>query len=172
MSRATALFVLATTALATTTLTAVPATAAAKVTAATPCPEGARIDQGTSPERTYILCSYDPQQGRMDKDLWSTVDGQTFKAHGPAPEKAITAGFAVASDSTLAIAGSAADQCVVHMTFNGGDSWQETLTVTDGAPASELTFTDAQHGSVVCGWEKPVTYRTSDGGRTWVADPS
>ncbi|MFK4086822.1 WD40/YVTN/BNR-like repeat-containing protein [Kribbella sp. NPDC020789] len=156
----------------TAALVAVPSAANAQVAAGNPCAEGARVDSAQSPVRTWVLCSTNPGRGAMDKELWSTVDGVNFKEHGFAPRKAITAGFAAGSDSLLAIAGSAADQCVVFVSANGGDTWDERLTVTDGAPAANLQFTDATHGSVTCGFEKPVTYVTVDAGRTWTAQPN
>ncbi|WP_148256682.1 WD40/YVTN/BNR-like repeat-containing protein [Kribbella flavida] len=99
----------------------------------------------------------------------STDQGANYELQGPAPQKGITSGFAVPSEQTVAVSASAADQCVVYLTFDGGANWEETLTVTDGAPASNLTFTDANHGSVTCGWdENAMTYYTEDAGRTWM----
>ena len=149
-------------------LVVTPEANASSITAG-PCSSQARVDTSTIEDQTYVLCSTDPGRGEMSKQLWMTVDGaQVYKDLSTAPRKGITAGLATPSTGSVAIAASAADQCVVFLTVDAGATWEETLTVDDAAPASDLVFTDAQHGSVRCGWDTTaVTYRTSNGGHTW-----
>ncbi len=137
----------------------------------TPCREEASTDLGlTAPGAVYALCSSNPGRGRMDKDVRQAGEGGTFTTVGSAPATGITTDFAVSPSGTLAVGATGGDESFVHVSFDGGRSWQTTMAVPERGPVHDLAFTDDRHGTLVAGYPGLRTsqlYRTDDGGRTW-----
>lgn len=122
-------------------------------------------------EHQFALCSQNPGQGAMDKELFLSSDGVTFESVGTLPPRiGITSDFAVVTEDTVAIGASAGDAGIVHMTFDGGQTWETPLFAADTGPVLDLSFHDEDHGTLLTGYPglgTSVIYRTSDGGHTW-----
>lgn len=122
-------------------------------------------------EHQYALCSENPGRGAMDKELFLSTDGVTFASVGTLPPRdGITSDFAVADQDTVAIGATGGDAGIVHMTFDGGQTWETPFFEPDTGPVWDLEFQDPDHGVLVTGYPDLGTsavYQTSDGGHTW-----
>ncbi|MGW5365420.1 WD40/YVTN/BNR-like repeat-containing protein [Actinopolymorpha pittospori] len=112
--------------------------------------------------------------------LMRTLDGGDTWTEVPAPpvrtspsHDQVRVLFAERKDSsggTLAVGATGGDESFVHMSFDGGHTWETTLAVSERGPVFDLAFSDSQHGTLVCGnpdLHNSELYRTSDGGHTW-----
>lgn len=148
-------------------------------------PDGAELEEIAAPcgdlatqffdladdEHQFALCSQNPGRGAMDKELFLSSDGVTFDSVGTLPPRTgITSDFAVANGDTVAIGATGGDAGIVHMTFDGGQTWETPLFAADTGPVLDLSFQDQDHGVLLTGYPglgTSVIYRTSDGGHTW-----
>lgn len=119
----------------------------------------------------FALCSQNPGRGSMDKELFLSSDGVTFEPLGSLPPRAgITSDFAVADADTVAIGATGGGAGIVHMTFDGGQTWETPLVAADTGPVIDISFQDQNHGVLLTGYPglgTSVIYRTADGGHTW-----
>ncbi|GAA4992775.1 sialidase family protein [Actinopolymorpha pittospori] len=136
-----------------------------------PCQQDASTQLGeTAPGQVLALCSFNPGRGRVTKQVRTSLSGAPFQTVGTAPDTGITTAFTASSGGTLAVGATGGDESFVHMSFDGGHTWETTLAVPERGPVFDLAFSDPQHGTLVCGYPDLHTselYRTSDGGHTW-----
>lgn len=135
-----------------------------------PCGEYATQFFGVADdEHEFALCSQNPGRGSMDKQLFAATNGVTFEPVGTLPPQAgITSDFAVADANTVAIGATGGGVGMLHMSFDGGQTWQTTLQSQDTGPVFDVDFQDAEHGVLMTGYlGTSVIYRTVDGGHTW-----
>lgn len=139
--------------------------------AVSPCDPRARIFPGVAPSgRQFVLCSTIRGLGHTDKLLLTgDADDYFTTVAGVPPALGDTTDFAVAGDSTVAIAalGGAA---LVYVSFDGGKTWTLPVLEPRAGSAHDLDFQDARHGVVVTGdgaFGFSAVYRTTDGGHTW-----
>jgi len=121
-------------------------------------------------DREFVLCSSNPGRGAMDKEAKSSPDGSAFDSVGLAPRLGITTDFAAADGSTLAVGATGGDMGIVHMSYDGGSTWETTFGVPDTGPVLDLHFQDATHGTLVTGYPglgTSAVFRTVDAGHTW-----
>jgi photosystem II stability/assembly factor-like uncharacterized protein len=120
--------------------------------------------------RQLALCSSNPGRGKMDKVLRTRdADGHFTTVVGEPPLDGLTTDFAVTGD-TVAVGATEGDAALVHMSFDGGATWETPFVAIETGPVFDLTFQDAQHGVLVAGYEDlgtTVVYRTVDGGHRW-----
>ena len=152
-------------------------------TAPDPCPatNSTRLGGIVGP-KVIALCvgdGGDPQPGENPKQ-WTSAPGvdQPFTLGGQAPFPGETQDFAVASPDSATI-GSASAAFFLFSTFDGGNTWTNTLTDDQdrGGVLSDLAFVTPTVGFVQVGSPNtfgmaPVVYRTTDGGHTWHPFPT
>lgn len=118
----------------------------------------------------FALCSSNPGQGFMAKDLMRS-DGGPFQFVSQAPDPGITTDFAAASPSTVAIAAIGGGAAWLHRCTREATVW-DTPFITDELPFADLAFTSANNGVVLWGgplWGDAKLYRTHDAGAGWTA---
>ncbi len=137
-----------------------------------PCPIDGNPELGLASGTTvFALCSSNPGQGLMLKDLMKSVAGGPFTFVSQAPEPGITTDFAAASPSTVAIAAVGIGAAWLHRGTLGGTVW-DTPFVIEEPPFTDLAFTSERNGVLVWGgplWDQATVYRTNDSGTTWTA---
>jgi hypothetical protein len=141
-------------------------------TAPAPCAADTVASLG-SPQhgKVFALCTTDPGFSKTGKQLAvAPALGRKFTGTAQAPDQGITMDFgASGSGSTVAATGRGYNY--LYGSFDGGKTWQSTLTISPDQAWSSLAFPTAKTGFVVAG--QPDTdagstiYRTQDGGRMW-----
>jgi hypothetical protein len=97
--------------------------------------------------------------------------GGAFRSSGPVTDSPNDLGFAAASASDLTVA-TAFD---LSVTRDAGRTWSAQIPQNNGAFWSDLSFTTATTGTVVCSTVNNkgdlvfTVYRTTNGGRGWQA---
>jgi hypothetical protein len=146
------------------------------VSARLPCPATtSALLGGVRDGHVIALCSADPSDvgpGETDVQVWTATRlGGAFRASGPVSDSPNILGFAAASARDLAVA----TIFDLQVTRNAGQTWTAELVQNNGAIWSDLSFSTATTGTVVCstvdneGNEVSTVYRTTNAGRTWGA---
>jgi photosystem II stability/assembly factor-like uncharacterized protein len=146
------------------------------VAAPLPCPvTTSALLAGVRDGRVIALCSGSPSDvglGENDKQVWMAKRlGGTFGPSGPVVDSPNELGFAAASAKDMVFA----TAFPLAVTFNAGRTWTYELAQPNGAFWTDLSFSSATTGVVVCstfsdaGKEVDTVYRTTNGGRTWHA---
>ena len=102
----------------------------------------------------------------------STAPGQKFADAGPAPVTGLQGEFASAGPQSASVAAQGGGENFLYGTFDGGKTWQTTLTVDDLPGLWDLSFPGGNTGYLVAGLpQSPIgaslLYRSTDAGRTW-----
>ncbi len=143
-----------------------------------PCPVNSTTPSLAGPQggRVQVVCSgdpADPQPGEQVKNLVvAPALGKAFGNAGPLPVTGYEQAFATISATAAVTATQAADANLLYATFDGGKTWQNTLTVTDVLGMWDLAFPGSGTGYLVAGLpQSPIgashVYRSTDGGHTW-----
>lgn len=143
-----------------------------------PCPVNSMTPSlaGIRSGHVQVVCSgdpADPQPGEQVKELVDApASGTTFTAVGPLPVTGYEQAFATVSSTAASAATQAADANLLYATFDGGKTWQTTLTVTDVLGMWDLAFPGPSTGYLVAGLPQSPTgashlYRSTDAGHTW-----
>ncbi|WP_285750785.1 hypothetical protein [Lentzea sp. NBRC 105346] len=126
-----------------------------------PCDVDSATKLSAVENAVFALCSWNPGQGFMFKELrQATVDGE-FATVSRGPDQGITIDLAAASQSTAVVSAVGIGAGWLHRSVKG--EWT-TPFVQEGGPLFDLAFTDPDHGFAV---QDGVIYRTSDGGAGW-----
>lgn len=132
-----------------------------------PCDVDSSTRLSAAQDSVFALCSWNPGQGFMFKELFQApVDGE-FSSVGRAPDEGITIDLAAVSSATVVVSAIGIGAGWLHRGEKG--AWS-TPFVQEGPPLFDLAFTDEFYGAVVRGgpgWEAAELYRTSDGGVSW-----
>jgi hypothetical protein len=123
--------------------------------------------------RVSALCSGSPGDvgaGINNKQVWAAEQlGGTFRPSGPVFVSPDQEEFAAASARAMTVA----TIFFLAVTANAGGTWTATLPQGNGAGWSDLSFSSATTGVVVCATtnnalkQVSTLYRTTDAGRTW-----
>ena len=143
-----------------------------------PCPVNATTPTVTGIQSGHVLviCSgdpADPQPGEQQKELViAPALGKPFADAGPAPVLGLGDDFASASATSASLATQGGGENFLYGTFDGGKTWQSTLTVDDLSGLWDLSFPGGNTGYLVAGLPQSLNgasrlYRSTDGGRTW-----
>ena len=116
-----------------------------------PCPVNSTTPTLTGIQSGHVLvvCSgdpADPQPGDQRKELViAPALGQQFADAGPAPVTGLHSDFAAASARNASVAAQGGGENFLYATFDGGTTWQTTLTVDDLPGLWDLSFPRRQH---------------------------
>jgi hypothetical protein len=146
------------------------------VAAPLPCPvTTSALLGGVRAGRVIALCSGSPSDvglGENDKQVRVAKHlGGTFGPSGPVVDSPNELGFAAASAQDLTYA----TAFPLAATFNAGRTWTYELAQPNGAFWTDLSYSSATTGVVVCntfsnaGKEVGTVYRTTNGGHAWHA---
>jgi hypothetical protein len=143
-----------------------------------PCPVNTTTPTltGIRSGHVAVICAgdpADPQPGEQQKELVvAPALGQKFADAGPAPVVGLLGDAASAGPKNASVAAQGGGENYLYGTFDGGKTWQTTLTVDDLLGLWDLTFPGGDTGYLVAGLpDSPIgaslLYRTTDAGRTW-----
>ena len=146
--------------------------------ATVPCPANTTTPAlaGIQSGHVLAICASDPadpQPGEQFKELVvAPALGAPFADAGPAPVTGLRQDFATVSPTNASVAAQGGGENFLYATFDGGKTWQTTLTVEDLLGLWDLTFPSAGTGYLVAGLpQSPVgasqLYRSTDAGHTW-----
>jgi hypothetical protein len=146
------------------------------VSAPRPCPVTTMADLGgVRSGRVIALCNGSPSgvgPGENEKQVWIAPRlGGAFHASGPVTTSPNTQQFAAATVRDMTIA-TIFDLGVTH---NAGQTWTAELGQNNGAYWTDLSFSNATTGTIVCNTVNNAgdvvftVYRTTDAARTWHA---
>jgi hypothetical protein len=146
------------------------------VSASLPCAvSGGVLLGGVRDGRVIALCNIGPSEvgpGETENQVWiATKLGGTFHASGPLNESPNDQGFAAASASDMTVA----TTFDLAVTRDAGRTWTAEIPQNNGAFWSDLSFSTATTGTVVCSTVNDksdivaTVYRTTNAGRTWTA---
>jgi hypothetical protein len=146
------------------------------VPAPLPCPvTGGSFLGGMRDGHVIALCNIGPSEvgpGQTENQIWiATKLGGTFHAAGPLTNSPNDQGFAAASASDMTVA----TNFDLAVTRDAGRTWTAEIPQNNGAFWSDLSFSTATTGTVVCSTVNDkldfvaTVYRTTNAGRTWTA---
>jgi hypothetical protein len=146
------------------------------VSASLPCAAtGGVLLGGVRDGHVIALCNIGPSEvgpGETENQVWiATKLGGTFHAAGPLNESPNDQGFAAASASDMTVA----TTFDLAVTRDAGRTWTAEIPQNNGAFWSDLSFSTATTGTVVCSTVNDkldvvaTVYRTTNAGRTWTA---
>ena len=143
-----------------------------------PCPVNTTTPSITGIQSGHVLaiCAgdpADPQPGDQQKELVvAPALGKPFADAGPAPVTGLQNEFAAAGPRNASVAAQGGGENFLYGTFDGGKTWQSTLTVDDLPGLWDLAFPGANTGYLVAGLPDSAIgasqlYRSTDAGHTW-----